>query len=159
MSQSIQDYLGVPKDWKVKENVKHEILLMPTAQDIKQGKISDPKGCALYNTACRMFDVPTCAIGPRFSFIPQRDNKGRMYIARVAATNATRKAIIQFDKTGTMPIAGFRFIPLTKGNTYAGKKASNDKYLSEHPRDKKKERKTIRRRKLVTRSIPYVKAA
>lgn len=162
MTRSIQEYLGLPKATKIREKIKHEILLMPTPEDIKGGKISDPKGCALHNAACRMYDIPNCAIGPRISFIPQRDHKGELYIARVAASGATRRAIIKFDRSGKMPLGGFRFLPLAKADTYAGKEMQNAKYLARIAKGggpAPKAKPIVRRKRRVTRSIPYVKAA
>lgn len=113
MKQSIQQYLGLPENWKIKENIKHEIILMPSRQDVSRAKQRDPKGCALRNTACRIFGVPNAAIGGRWAYIPQRDGKGGYYIARMQATKPTQRAIQEFDTKGTIPAAGFRFIPVS----------------------------------------------
>lgn len=109
---SIHEYLNVPKSWPVRENVKHEIVLMPNKQDIRRAKQKDPRACALHNAACRMFDIPNCAIGGHSAYIPQRDKNGKYYIARMYAPQETRLAIQKFDKTGVMPEGGFRFAPV-----------------------------------------------
>lgn len=109
---SIQKYLGVPKSWPIKEDIKHRIVVMPNAADVKAADRHDPCGCALSKAACRLFDVPAAAIGGRIAYIPQRDANGKPYIARVRAASATRVAIRRFDQTGTMPKYGFVFVPL-----------------------------------------------
>ena len=119
---TIHEYLGVPKTWPVKENIKHEIVLMPNAKDIKTAKKKEPRACALHNAACRTFEIPNCAIGGRIAYIPQRDAKGKMYIARVQANAETQRAIKRFDRTGKMPTGGFTFIPLADGLTFKSKR-------------------------------------
>ena len=109
---TVQDYLGVPNSWKIVENIKHEIMLMPNKADIKFAKKKDPRGCALHNAACRVYEIPNCAIGGRIAYIPQRDAKGKPYIARVEATDETQRAIRTFDRTGKIPEGGFRFRPI-----------------------------------------------
>ena len=158
---TIQEYLQLPKGIEVRENIKHEIVLMPNADDIRRGKISDPKGCALKNAACRVFGYPICAVGPRFAFIPQRDERGRVYIARMEAAGATRDAIAKFDKTGKMPIAGFRFKPVSKSNTYAGKRRVNRLYMKKVSKEgyQPTPRKTPRQTHVITRFIPHNWAA
>lgn len=84
MRQTVQEYLGVPATWPVVEKIKHEIVLMPNAKDVRSAKRHDPMGCALHNAACRTYDVPNAAIGGRWAYIPQRDGKGKPYIARNA---------------------------------------------------------------------------
>lgn len=128
MKQSIQQYLGLPESWKIKENIKHEIILMPSQKDVKNAKQRDPKGCALRNTACRVFGVPNAAIGGRWAYIPQRDGKGNYYIARMQATKLTQDALKEFDTKGVMPAAGFRFIPVRKSQFSEVKKAYMRKY-------------------------------
>src|SRR6267378_5215365 len=122
---TIQKYLKVPASWPVKEAIKHEIVLMPNARDIKTADKKDPTGCALHNAACRVYNIPNCAIGGRWAYIPQRDSKGKYYIARVQATAQTQKAIKKFDRTGTMPEGGFRFTPLAPSHRYKYKNEYN----------------------------------
>ena len=153
---SIHDYLDVPATWPIKENIKHEIVLMPNAKDIKTAKKGEPMACALHNAACRVFDIPNCAIGGRWAYIPQRDAKGKMYIARMQATQETQQAIKVFDRTGKMPEGGFRFIPIAETHKFAAKR----KYMKlwhrgevGHNRASNKPGKK-RMRKVPTRSIP-----
>jgi hypothetical protein len=153
---TIQEYLGVPSDWKVKENIRHEIVLMPNARDIKTAKCREPTGCALHNAACRTFDIPNCAIGGRWAYIPQRDAKGKPYIARVQATVATRRAIKAFDETGEMPEAGFRFIPIAPCQTARAKNRYNAVYQAKDKDPDAAPRSWNRR---VTRAMPYLAAA
>jgi hypothetical protein len=164
MKQTIQQYLKLPSTWKIEENVKHAI--MPNAADIKNAEKSNPQGCALRNTACRVFDIPNAAIGGRCAYIPQRDSKGKYYIARMRATALTMRAIEAFDKTGEMPKGGFTFVPLTKSDRFmnkrtymkkwtAGKVGGNGKSPINKPRNRK-----IHARKMSTRTIPMnVRAA
>jgi len=105
---SVQEYLGVPESWPVVEKIKHEIVLMPNKQDVRRARRQDPRACALHNAACRVFDIPNCAIGGRWAYIPQRNTKGKFYIARMQATGETQRALRHFDRTGKMPEAGFR---------------------------------------------------
>ena len=63
--QTIQQYLGLPKTWPVKEKIKHAIVLTPNKADIRNADRKDPQACALHNTACRVFNVPNAAIGGR----------------------------------------------------------------------------------------------
>lgn len=123
MKQTIQQYLGVPPEWPVKEKIKHEIVLMPNKQDIKTADRQNPLGCALHNAACRVYGIPNAAIGGRWAYIPQRDSKGNYYIARMQATPATQAALREFDNTGTMPESGFRFVPITPSHRYKAKAA------------------------------------
>jgi hypothetical protein len=158
MTQSIQEYLGVPKNWKVKENIKHEILLMPTEEDISGATRRDPKACALHNAACRMYNIPNCLIGGRTAYIPQKDAKGRMYIAKMTAQDATRKAIRQFDKTGKMPLGGFRFTPMTPSNKTDATKVYEQRRYS-RPNDGRGTGVPGRKRRVLnTRATPYFKA-
>lgn len=122
---TVQEYLGVPKSWKIKEDIKHSIVLMPSKRDIQKAKKLDPRACALHNAACRMFDIPNCAIGGRFAYIPQRDEKGNYYIARVEAPDTTRAAIHAFDKTGKIPLGGFVFYPICQSQRYKAKSSYN----------------------------------
>lgn len=131
MTQSVQEYLGVPPTWPVKENVKHEIVLMPNKTDIRRGKPGNPKACALHNAACRVFNVPNAAIGGKIAYIPQRDTTGKPYIARVRATPDTQKAIRTFDKTGKLPESGFRFSPVPKHESAVVKRV----YMRNYSRD------------------------
>ena len=121
--QTIQEYLGVPGEWEVREKLRHEIVLHPNRDDIRKAKVRDPLACALHNAACRMYDIPNCAIGGRWAYIPQRDVKGRYYIARMQAPLETQAAIKKFDRTGEMPEGGFRFTPIAKTHRYAVKNA------------------------------------
>lgn len=114
---SIHEYLGLPEKWPIIENIKYSITLMPNKDDIKSANRLDPKACALHNAACRTFNIPNCAIGARHAYIPQRDGKGRYYIARLMAPAQTRDAIKKFDKTGEMPEGGFVFHPCPKSQT------------------------------------------
>jgi len=156
----IQQYLGLDKNIPIRENIDHEIVIMPLPQDIKRGKASDPRGCALHNAACRVYGDEHCAIGPIYSFIPQRDGNGRLYIARVAADRRTRKAIIKFDKTGVMPVAGFRFTPVPKGHTYDEKRKANRRYTKKLAAGHiPKARKAARQPRRLTRFMPYNRAA
>lgn len=134
----IHEYLGVPASWPIRENIKHEIVLVPTRTDVRTAKQKDPRGCALHNAACRMYDVPNCCIGSRYSYIPQRDPKGRMYIARVQATYDTRRAIREFDKTGKMPEAGFRFIAVNFDNTLKRNREKMREWMLINPRNQNK---------------------
>lgn len=158
MKQTIQEYLGVPSNWKVKKTIKHEIVLMPNEEDIRNATPSDPRGCALKNTACRVFDIPNAAIGARCSYIPQRDSKGRWYIARMYTGKDTARAIQLFDKTGTMPKGGFRFTPLTKSQhfktqrDYAKKRRLGEVGNNSKPRTVKPRR--VHTRAVKTRTIP-----
>lgn len=160
MKQTIQKYLDLPADWKIKENIKHAIVLMPSTSDIEGADRKNPQGCALRNAACRVFDVPNAAIGGRCAYIPQRDSRGKHYIARVRATMPTMKAIEEFDKTGKMPKAGFTFVPLTKCDQYKNKRAYMKAYYAgkgvgngKSPVNKATNKK-IRARKMSTRTIP-----
>lgn len=119
---TIQQYLGVPKNWPINEDVKHAIILMPTKEDIKKGDPKDPMGCALHNAACRMFNIPNCAIGGRRAYIPQKDEKGNWYIARMRALPRTQAAIKKFDRTGVMPEGGFKFQPLAPSDKFKYKR-------------------------------------
>lgn len=110
--RSINDYLGLPESWPIVEKITHAIVLMPTAGDIRRAKRQDPRACALHNACCRSLDVPNCAIGADYCYIPQKDSKGRPYIARMQASVATKAAILHFDKTGEMPEGGFVFTPV-----------------------------------------------
>jgi hypothetical protein len=159
MKQTIQEYLGVSKDWPVRENIKHEILLMPTQEDISGAKRRDPKACALHNAACRMYNVPNCLIGGRTAYIPQKDAKGRMFIAKVTAQIATRKAIQQFDKTGKMPLGGFRFSPITPSNRKGATKLYQEARYSRPNGGRGTGKPRRKRRVLNTRATPYFKAA
>ncbi len=123
MKQSIQKYLGVPETWPVVEKIKHEIILMPSKEDIKTAKRKDPQACALHNAACRMFGIPNAAIGAKSAYIPQRDAKGKYYIARVRPTGATARAIRNFDKTGKMPVGGFHFVAMPPSSHFKRKRA------------------------------------
>jgi hypothetical protein len=152
---TVQEYLSVPAEWPVVEKLKHEIFLMPNKQDIKTAKPNDPRACALHNAACRIFDIPNCAIGGRWAYIPQRDAKGKPYIARMQAPAETRRAIRHFDKTGEMPVGGFRFIPIAESHTYKRKAA----YHKRRELDKiiagtSKKRKITRRMRKPDRAIP-----
>ncbi len=145
--QTINEYLNVSSTWPIKEKIKHEIVLMPTKNDIKSAIKGEPMACALHNAACRMYDIPNCAIGGRWAYIPQRDNKGKMYIARMQATKETQQAIIEFDKTGEMPEAGFRFIPIAPSHRFAVKRAYNKQWIANpdaKPRKHQKHRKSSR---------------
>jgi hypothetical protein len=128
MNKTIQQYLGVPSDWKVKEKLRYEIILIPNKEDVRTAKRHDPLGCALRNTACRVFNVQSAAIGGGWAYIPQRDEKGKFYIARMRATAATQRAIKQFDEHGTIPEAGFRFIPVSASSTRKNKNSYMKKW-------------------------------
>lgn len=110
---AIQEFLGVPPTWPIKENVKHKIVVMPNKADVNNADKKDLCGCALAKAVCRIYNVPAAAIGGRIAYIPQRDENGKPYIARVRASRVTQAAIRQFDKSGTMPKAGFVFLPLS----------------------------------------------
>lgn len=151
---TINEYLGVPETWPVVEKIKHQIVLMPNKQDIKKAKRQDPRACALHNAACRMFDVPNCAIGGRWAYIPQRDAKGKMYIARMQASGETQDAIQHFDKTGEIPEGGFRFRPIARSHYYKAKNAYNKKWQAGEVGNTGQERKITKRRRPPTRAIP-----
>jgi len=151
---TVQEYLGVPESWPVKEKIKQTIVLMPNKQDIKTAKRQDPRACALHNAACRMFDIPNCAIGGRWAYIPQRDKTGKYYIARMQAAAETRKAIHKFDKTGEMPEGGFRFVPIALSHTYKRKNAYNKKWHAGEVGGTGKKRKIAKRRIAPLRAIP-----
>ena len=151
---TVQEYLGVPADWPVKEKLKQTIVLMPNKQDIKTAKQRDPRACALHNAACRMFDIPNCAIGGRWAYIPQRDKNGKHYIARMQAPTETQKAIHTFDKTGVMPEGGFRFVPIAPSHTYKRKNAYNKKWQAGEVGGTGKKRKIQKRRTAPLRAIP-----
>jgi hypothetical protein len=125
---TVQQYLDVPSDWKVKEKIKHSIVLMPNKEDIRKATPRNPRACALHNAACRMFEIPNCAIGGRWAYIPQKDERGKWYIARMQAPMSTRRAIKKFDTTGKMPEGGFEFVPIAPSHTYKSKKAYNINY-------------------------------
>src|SRR5271154_5527794 len=108
---TVQEYLGLPEKWPIVENIKYSIMLMPNKADIKHGKKGDPRACALHNAACRIFNIPNCAIGNAHAYIPQRDSRGRFFIARMKTPAKTREAVRIFDKTGKMPEGGFLFVP------------------------------------------------
>jgi hypothetical protein len=131
--QTVQQYLNVPEEWKVKENIKHSIILTPNKEDIRKAKRRDPQACALHNAACRMFGIPNCAIGGRWAYIPQKDEKGKFYIARMQAPVKTRAAIRKFDETGKMPEGGFVFAPIAESHTYKRKKVYNATYQYNKP--------------------------
>jgi hypothetical protein len=151
---------SVPADWPVKENLKHEIVLMPNARDIKTAKKQDPRACALHNAACRMFDIPNCAIGGRWAYIPQRDKTGKHYIARMQAPIETRKAIQHFDKTGEMPEGGFRFVPIAPSHRYKAKNSYNKSVRTgDHIPTSGKKRKISKKRLPPMRAIPRTFAA
>ena len=152
--QSVQEYLGVPASWPVREKIKHEIILFPSKQDIKTAKRRDPMGCALHNAACRMFDIPNAMIGDRFCYIPQRDEKGKPYIARVQATGSTQRAIRHFDKTGEMPEGGFRFIGIGKSRRLASKRKYNARLRSGEHKTKKQTHKPRQQRARAMRLLP-----
>lgn len=154
MQQSIQQYLNLPENWKIRENIKHEIVLMPNRLDISNARKKDPKGCALRNTACRIFDVPNAAIGGRWAYIPQRDDKGKMYIARMQATPATQRAIHEFDKKGTMPVAGFRFKPVNKTARLAVKRAYMKKWQKGEVGHNSGSRSSPVHHRIKTRTLP-----
>ena len=151
---TIQEYLEVPADWPVVEKIKHDIVLMPNRRDIKMARQHDPVGCALHNAACRIFDVPNAAIGGRWAYIPQRNAKGKYYIARMQATRETQRAIRKFDRTGEMPEGGFVFAPIAPSHQFKKKAAYNRKWNAgevghkDAPRDHKKHRRVLR-------SIPH----
>lgn len=154
--QTIQEYLGVPASWKVKENIKHAIVLMPSKMDIRRGKKMDPQACALHNAACRTYDLPNCAIGGQTALIPQKDEKGKWYIARVKATAATQRAIRHFDETGKIPEGGFVFAALPKAHRLKPMRKYAADYYKGDVGSKDKPRKTKKGRRLLTarRSIP-----
>lgn len=154
MKQSIQSYLGLPDTWKIKENMRHEILLIPSKADVANARQKDPKGCALRNAACRIFGVPNAAIGGRWAYIPQRDDKGRMYIARMQASGPTQRAIKQFDEKGVLPIAGFHFIPVTKNQSSHEHKLYMRKYHAGKVGHNSPRRKKYTKRLRTTRTIP-----
>lgn len=120
--QSIQEYLGLPKSWPVKEKIKHAIMILPNEKDIKSANKKDPQACALHHAACRLFNVPNAAIGGRWAYIPQRDERGNPYIARMQAPPKTQAAIKKFDRTGVMPEGGFKFVPLNPSQMYLYKR-------------------------------------
>jgi hypothetical protein len=156
---TVQEYLRVPDDWPVREKIRHEIVLMPNKEDIRTAKQKDPRACALHNCACRVFDIPNCAIGGRWAYIPQRDAKGRPYIARMQAPAETQRAIKHFDKTSEMPEGGFRFIPIAESHTYKRKNAYYASRIVKQRLDKitgsaRKKRVVKRRMKKPDRAIP-----
>lgn len=128
--KTVHEYLNLPADWPVKENIKHEIVLFPNTQDIRKATKRDPQACALRNAACRMFGIPNCAIGGSYAYIPQRDPKGKFYIARMAAPAETKRAIKAFDKTGKMPEGGFHFVPVGKSMSLKNKAKYYGKWLA-----------------------------
>jgi hypothetical protein len=162
--KTVHDYLNLPTEWPIKENLKHEIVLFPNTRDIKKATKGDPRACALRNAACRMFGIPNCAIGGRYAYIPQRDSKGKFYIARMGAPTETIKAIREFDKTGTMPEGGFHFVPLTSHQWLENKKKYFKKWAKgevglknnpEHANTKRKKKKmTTQQRAVPLRSMP-----
>jgi hypothetical protein len=153
---TVQEYLGVPADWPVRERIKHEIVLLPNKQDIKTATPGDPRACALHNAACRTFDIPNCAIGGRWAYIPQRDAKGKPYIARMQAPAETVRAIRHFDKTGEMPEGGFRFMPIAPSHQYKRKNKYNKQWMAESRRAPKtgKKRKVTKRMRTDYRRMP-----
>jgi hypothetical protein len=161
--RSINAYLGLPEDWPVIDRLKHAVILMPSAADIRRAKRQDPRACALHNCAVRTLGVPNAAIGAMYAYIPMRDAKGRPYIARLRATRTTANAIEHFDKTGEMPAGGFIFTPVTKTHTLEYKRKYDRSYLHNlSPRDADERRanhraaSTKHRRKKPQRSIPRV---
>lgn len=160
--QTVQEYLGVPKTWPVKENIKHRIVLAPSKTDIRKAKRLDPQACALHNAACRMYGIPNCAIGSNYAYIPQRDERGKYYIARVQATSETKRAIKKFDKTGEMPEGGFIFAPVTRTQTVAAMTKYRKKWHKGLVGNKANPRKIkVKRRKIMAphRAMPRGMAA
>jgi hypothetical protein len=123
--KSIHKYLGLPDNWPIKDNLKHSIVLMPNAKDIRTAKKSDPAACALHNAACRQLEISNCAIGGRIAYIPQKDEKGNWYIGRFAAPPKTMAAIKRFDRRGEIPEGGFRFKPVSESNRLDHKRRYN----------------------------------
>ena len=154
MPSTVQKYLGVPATWPVKENIKHEIVLMPNKRDIRTAKPRDPCACALHNAACRIFDIPNCAIGAGSAYIPQRDARGKFYIARVRPTAETQRAIKRFDKTGEMPEGGFRFVPVSDGITLKKLRTYSKKWARGKVGNSSLKRAVKRRRAVPSRAIP-----
>lgn len=154
MAKTIHDYLGVPKTWPIVEKIKHKIVLMPSKEDVKTADKKDPLKCALHNTACRVFNIPNCAIGGRWAYIPQRDAKGKFYIARMQATVHTQKAINKFDKTGEMPEAGFTFVPIAKSHFYKAKRKYCAKWRKEEVGFGTYKKRTNTPRRIKTRCLP-----
>jgi len=159
MRSTIHKYLGVPHSWPVRENVKHEIVLVPTKEDIRGAKRRDPRACALHNAACRMYDIPNCLIGGRTAYIPQKDERGRMYIAKMHASTKTRKAIQKFDLTGEMPLGGFHFVPLPKSNKQEAMKVYEKRRYLRDNNGRGTGKPGRKRRVLNTRAIPHLKRA
>jgi hypothetical protein len=143
MYRSVHTYIGVPESWPVVERIKHSIVLMPTKAEIKRGRQHDPCACALALAAGRMTGIPNAAIGSEFAYIPQRDPRGRPFIARMEATVATRKAIREFDRTGTMPEGGFVFMPVSPAKEMAYVR----EYQAQWRRDGNRSGKTGKHRK------------
>jgi hypothetical protein len=161
--RSINTYLGVPEDWPVIDRLKHAVILMPSAADIRRAKRQDPRACALHNCAVRTLGVPNCAIGAMYAYIPMRDARGRPYIARLRATSLTRRAIEHFDKTGEMPAGGFIFTPVAKTKSLEHiRKYDRGYVVNLSPRDADRRRaankaaKAKHYRKKPERSIPRV---
>ncbi len=157
MRMSIHEYLNVPSKWPIVENVTHEIVLMPNAKDIRTGKRGDPLACALHNAGCRQFDIPNCAIGGRWAWIPQRDAKGKYYIARMQATAETQRSIHRFDATGKLPKGGFRFIPVAKSANLKRKAKYMQRYMKTHVRLKADEprQRPHTKRQHTRRTLPH----
>lgn len=153
MASTVQEYLGVPSSWKVKEKLKHEVVLLPNKRDLKGAKQKEPKACALRNAACRMFGVPNAAIGASKAYIPMRDTNGKHYIARMSAPKETREAIQKFDRTGEMPEGGFRFVPVATSQTCQRQRTNFKKWSAKQATNTTK-KKAVRRKTTPTRSIP-----
>lgn len=153
--KSIHGYLGLPANWKVRDNLKQTIILMPTKEDIKSADKADPMACALHNAACRMFHVPNCAIGGRIAYIPQKDEKGQWYIGRFAAPPKTIAAIKKFDRRGVMPEGGFLFRPVSESNRLGAKRKYNRLWYAGKVGGQGRKMKQYRRS---TRCIPFAMA-
>ncbi|HEX3523925.1 MAG TPA: hypothetical protein VHT52_17795 [Stellaceae bacterium] len=153
--RSINAYLGVPEDWPIVDRLKHAVILLPSATDIRRAKKQDPRACALHNCAVRTLGIPNAAIGAQYAYIPMRDAKGRPYIARLRATRTTAKAIDHFDATGEMPAGGFIFTPVAKTKTLEHiRKYDRGYVVNLNPRDADKRRASNNKAKAKYRRKP-----
>ena len=130
---NIHAYLGVPEYWQIVEVLDHTIVIHPNGADIKSGERHEPNACALAHAACRLFDVPAAVIGLKFAYIPQRDEQGRPYIARVMASKATQEAIKSFDKRGSLPKAGFVFRSVPPSERLVYSRRRKKEWRDAHP--------------------------
>lgn len=118
MRPTIQEILGVPVHYGVNQRHKTGLHL----ERIGDGGVrGDPCNCAIAQEARRVNGHPA-AIFARMAYFVLTDAKGRPYIAKLQSTEATRKKIRTFDRTGMMPAGGLDFIPIAESHTTEGRR-------------------------------------